>query len=383
MKKLILLLIAVASVYGVYRVFTGLGAGGPGMHGMMMGPMPVDVTEAPSREVVEWDEFTGRLEAVDRVVITPRVSGTIDAIHFREGQMVGRGQALFTIDPKPFQASLSAAEAQADYTSAELARAQTLLPEKAISQREFDAKKNAAQTAAAALTKAQLDLGYTRITAPVSGRASRAEITVGNLVNAATAPTLTTIVSINPIYASFDVDEQSYVRYLRAAGGNPDALKKVPVRLALTGDKAFVNEGRIESFDNELNTRAGTVRVRATFQNKNGTLIPGLFARVQVGGSGKVQAVLVPERAIATDQSRKLVFVVNAENKVEPRIVTLGPIAEGLRIIRDGLKPGEKIIINGLQRARPGAEIVPQKVDIEGKPLNPPAAPESAAEPKP
>lgn len=369
MKKIILFVVAAVCVFAVYRVIHGAGGAGGGMAGMMGQPMPVDVMEVSSRDVVVWDEFTGRLEAVDKVVVAPRVSGTVDAIHFEEGQMVKKGQPLFTIDPKPFAATLKAAESLADYTQAEFTRAQLLWPEQAISKREYDEKKNAAMAASSALTRAQLDLGYTTIRAPISGRISRAEITVGNLVNAGAAPVLASIVSLNPIYASFDVDEQSYVRYLRASGGNVHALKKIPVRLALSGEKTFETEGRIAAFDNELNTRSGTVRVRAVFQNKSGMLLPGLFARVQVGGAGKESALLVPEKAVATDQNRKMVFVVNAENKVEPRVVTLGPVVEGMRVVREGLQEGEKIIVNGLQRARPGAEVIPQMVGADGKPL--------------
>jgi membrane fusion protein, multidrug efflux system len=368
MKKIILLIVAAVCVFAVYRVISSQSGAGGGMAGMM-GPMPVDVAEVTAREVVLWDEFSGRLEAVDKVVVTPRVSGTVDDIHFEEGQMVGKGQPLFTIDQKPFAANLKAAVALADYTSAEFTRAQTLLPEGAISKREYDEKRNAAAAASAALTRAQLDLGYTTIRAPIAGRISRAEITVGNLVKAEASPVLTSIVALNPIYASFDVDEQSYVRYLRASGGNVHDLKKVPVRLALSGEKNFETEGRIAAFDNELNTRSGTVRVRAVFQNKSGLLLPGLFARVQVGGAGKEFALLVPEKAVATDQNRKMVFVVNAENKVEPRVVALGPVVEGMRVVREGLKEGEKIIVNGLQRARPGAEVIPQMVGADGKPL--------------
>ena len=361
MRKLIILVLLAAIAAGVYHFFIGQKAGGAaGMPGMG-GPVPVDIAAVEQREVVAWDEFSGRLEAVDRVEIRPRVAGTIDAIHFEEGQKVEQGQLLFTIDPKPFEAAVQAAKARASFAQAELARARGLLPAKVISQSQFDDKRNASEVANAELTKAQLDLGYAQIKAPVAGRINRSEITVGNLVSAGgQAPLLTTIVSLDPIYANVEIDEQSFVRYLQAHNGNSDALKDIPVQLALAGQEGFPYQGHIKSFDNELDTRAGTVRMRAIFDNKDSALIPGLYAKLRIGGSGEQKLLLISEDAIGTDQNKKFVFVVGADKKVEYRVVTLGPLVEGKRVIRDGLKLGEKIVVGGLQRVRPGVEVVQQ-----------------------
>lgn len=362
MRKLLLLLVIIVIAVLAYRTLNGA-PGHPG--GMMGGPMPVGVAVVEEREVQVWDEFSGRLGAVERVEIRPRVAGTIDAIHFTEGQTVKKGDLLITIDPKPYEAALQSARARATYAESEYARAKTLLPEKAISQREFDDRKNAYEVAKADLTRASLDLGYTQIRAPVDGRVSRAEITVGNLVNAGNAMMLTSIVSLDPIYVDFDVDEQTYVGYLAAHGNDPQKLVEVPVRLGLAGQKDFPYLGHIQSFDNELNTRAGTVRARAVLENKAGALIPGLFAHVQVAGSGLRKAVLVNERAIGTDQSKKLVFVVGAENKIEPRVIVPGATAEGLRIINAGLNAGERVVVEGVQRAIPGMPVTPMPVDMK------------------
>lgn len=311
-----------------------------------------------------WDEFSGRLEAVERVEVRPRVEGTIDAIHFEEGELVQKGQLLFTIDPKPFEATLQAARARSTFARAELARARELLPKKVISQSQYDDKKNAAEVAAADLAKAQLDIGYTKIESPIAGRVSRAEITVGNLVNGGgNAPVLTTVVSLDPIYLNAEIDEQSFVRYLKANGSSADALREIPVQLALSGDKEYSYTGHIKSFDNELDTRAGTVRMRAVFENKSGALIPGLFARLRIGGAGEEKLTLISEDAIGTDQNKKFVYVVDKDSKVEYRVVELGPVVEGLRVIRSGLKAGENIVVGGLQRVRPGALVAAQKAE--------------------
>lgn len=367
MRKIIFLVLAV--VVGVY-VFRAVFGAPQHPGGMMGGAMPVGVATVEERRVQVWDEFSGRLGAVERVEIRPRVGGTIDAIHFSEGQSVKKGDLLITIDPKPYEAAFQSAKARATFAESELTRAKTLLPEKAISQREYDDKKNAYEVARADYTKASLDLGYTQIKAPVDGRIGRPEITVGNLVSPGSDALLTTVVSLDPIYVDFDVDEQTYVKYLAAHGNNPQNLTEVQVLLGLAGQKDFPYTGHVQSFDNELNTRAGTVRARAVFDNPNGALIPGLFAHVKVAGSGIQDAVLVNEQAIGTDQSNKLVFVVGAENKVEARVIKPGASAEGLRIIDEGLKAGESIIVEGVQRAVPGMPVTPMPVSMETlKPL--------------
>lgn len=340
----------------------------------------VDVAAALGKTITEWDEFSGRVEAVDRVEIRPRVGGTIDAVHFREGALVKKGDPLFTIDPRPYaaqvaqaDAALAAAQVRSSHAQSEQVRAQRLLDDNAISRREFDERINAARetganlrAAQAALESARLNLAYTRITAPVSGRVSRAEITVGNLVAPGVAsPALTTVVSVSPVYASFEIDEQSYLRYTApGAGGNSSQL---PVFLGLSDEQQHPHEGRIQSIDNRLDTRSGTIRVRAVFDNKDGRLLPGLYARIKLGGGLPHQAVLINDRAIGTDQGKKFVLVVDGAGKLDYREVTIGPAYEGLRVIRQGLKAGENIVVNGLQRVRPGDTVTPKAVDMAFK----------------
>lgn len=360
MRKLLLVLIIAAAAYGGWRFFFSAPGNAPaGMPPGMGGAPPVEVATVEKREVTVWDEFSGRLEAVERVEIRPRVAGNIEAVYFKEGERVKKGQALFLIDQRPYQAALQAAKARAQFAAAEFERARSLMGSQAVAKREFEQRRNEAEVAKADLTRAELDLNYTRITAPVSGRVSRAEITVGNLVGAG-EPVLTRIVSENPVYADFDVDEQAFVRYLAAHGGNREQLKSIPVRLGLSGQPGFPHEGHIQSFDNELNTSAGTVRVRAVFPNREGNLIPGLFARLRVGGSGKQEAVLVPEQAVGTDQNRKFVYTVDDAGKAEIRVVRLGAAVEDMRVVEDGLKGGETIVVNGLQRVRPGTPVTPE-----------------------
>jgi multidrug efflux system membrane fusion protein len=363
MRKIIVLIFIIGIAYTGYNIFkaTGSHSGMPSM-----GAMPVGAAKVVSKDISEWDEFSGRLEAVNRVEIRPRVGGTIEAVHFTEGQMIKKGDLLFTIDQNPYLATLKAAKAAAVYADAEFERAAKLLPQNAISKHEYDDKKNAADNADAALTKAELDLGYTRIRAPFSGRVNRAEITVGNLVNGGgEAPVLTTIVSLDPIYASFDIDEKNYIRYLHANDEDVKKMTAIPVKLALSGDSDFTYEGHIHSIDNELDTRSGTVRVRGIFDNKGSSLIPGLYTRVKVNGTGRHNAILIAESSITTDQNRKLVFMVGADNKVQAQEVKLGPVADGLRVVTEGLKENDVIVVEGLQRVRPGAEVKPQMVSME------------------
>ncbi|SCU88921.1 Cation/multidrug efflux system, mebrane-fusion component [Cupriavidus necator] len=339
-------------------------------------PAPaIEVAAVVGQTITEWDEFSGRVEAVERVEIRPRVGGTIDAVHFREGALVKKGDPLFTIDPRPYaaevaraDAALAAAQVRAAHAQSEQARAQRLLDDNAISKREFDERINAARetsanvrAAQAQLETARLNLAYTRITAPVAGRVSRAEITVGNLVAAGTAsPALTTVVSVSPIYASFEIDEQSYLRYTApgAGGGQPN----LPVYLGLANEDGNPHEGKIQSVDNRLDPRSGTIRVRAVFQNEDGRLLPGLYAKVKLGGGAPHAAVLVNDRAIGTDQGKKFVLVLDKTNKLVYREVELGPNHDGLRVVRKGLKPGETIVVNGLQRVRPGDTVQPKPV---------------------
>jgi membrane fusion protein, multidrug efflux system len=325
--------------------------------------MEVDVATVVSKTITDYQNYSGRLEAVDKVEIRPLVPGTIVAVHFADGALVKKGDPLFTIDPRPYvaqvdqaAAQLAAAQARNGYTSTDAARAERLLADNAIAKRDYDEKQNASHEAAAnlkaaqaALETAKINLTYTQIVAPVSGRVSRAEMTVGNIVSTgSSAPLLTTLVSVSPIYASFDVDEQTYLRYL-----SRDSRASVPVSLGLANEDGFSREGKVASVDNQLDTGSGTIRVRARFDNVDGSLVPGLYARIKVGGGTPHPAVLIDDAAIGTDQDKKFVMVVDPDNHVQYREVTLGTLSEGLRVIVKGLQPGERIVVNGLQRVRP------------------------------
>ncbi|MBN3760594.1 efflux RND transporter periplasmic adaptor subunit [Burkholderia sp. Ac-20365] len=334
----------------------------------------VDVATVLSRSVTDWQSYSGRLEAVDHVDVRPLVPGTIVAVHFVDGALVKKGDPLFTIDPRPYQAEVdraaaqvAAAKARALYTSMDATRAERLLVDNAIARRDYDEKQNAAREAAAAvkaadaaLEAAQVNLGYTTIVAPVSGRVSRAELTVGNVVSAGSnAPLLTSLVSVSPIYASFDVDEQTYLRYL-----GRDRQARVPVTLGLANEDGYSRQGTISSVDNRLDAQSATIRVRAIIDNRDGALVPGLYARVKVGGGDAHSAVLVDDAAIGTDQSKKYVLVVNDANKVQYREVQLGALHDNLRVVSAGLRPGERIVVNGLMRARPNDTVKPHPVDM-------------------
>ena len=325
--------------------------------------MEVDVATVVSKTITDYQNYSGRLEAVDKVEIRPLVPGTIVAVHFVDGALVKKGDPLFTIDPRPYvaqvdqaAAQLAAAQARNGYTSTDAARAERLLADNAIAKRDYDEKQNASHEAAAnlkaaqaALETAKINLTYTQIVAPVSGRVSRAEMTVGNIVSTgSSAPLLTTLVSVSPIYASFDVDEQTYLRYL-----SRDSRASVPVSLGLANEDGFSREGKVASVDNQLDTGSGTIRVRARFDNADGSLVPGLYARIKVGGGTPHPAVMIDDAAIGTDQDKKFVMVVDADNRVQYREVTLGTLSDGLRVISKGLQPGERIVVNGLQRVRP------------------------------
>ena len=334
---------------------------------------PVSAAVVIEKPVAETQEFSGRLEAVEVVEIRPRVSGYITAVNFKPGAEVKKGDVLFVIDPRPYQAeadraaaAAAAARAKADLARLELQRAERLLADKAIAQREFDERASvqkeldaAARAAAAQSEAARLNLSYTRITAPIDGRVSKAEITLGNLVDASAV--LTSVVSLDRIYASFDGDEQTYLR----VGSRAQRSQPATVKVGLTGEEGFPHEGKLEFVDNQLDANTGSVRMRATLDNPDRTLAPGLFARVQIGSGVANKAVLINDRAVGTDQSRKYVVVVGADSKAEYRPVTLGPVVDGLRVVRTGLKPGEKIVVNGLQRVRPGSPVTAQIVPMD------------------
>ncbi len=335
----------------------------------------VDVAEVIQRSVIDWQSYSGRLEAVDQVDIRPLVSGTLTAVNVREGGRVKKGDALFTIDPRPYaiaveraRAQLASASARADYTASELARSQRLIAENAIARRDLDERQIAAREAAAnlqaakaALDAAQLDLGYTRVTAPVDGLVSRADMTLGNIVGAGAAQApLATLVSVNRLYAAFDVDERSYLKYLAVAREQGGAQ----VFLGLANEDGYPRQGRVRSVANRLDATSGTVRVHAVFDNTDGVLLPGLYARVRLGSGQPRDALLIDERALGTDQSKRFVLVVDAENKTAYREVHLGAVQDGLRVVEKGLSPGERIVVSGLQRVRPGDAISPRPVPM-------------------
>jgi multidrug efflux system membrane fusion protein len=337
------------------------------------GTAEVDAAVVVDKSITDWQSYSGRLQAIDHVDIRALVPGTIMAVYFRDGQMVKKGDPLFLIDPRTYMAAvdrataqLAAARAHEKFTSADSQRAQKLLQGNAISRRDFDDRSNAAlvatadvKAAEAALEDARVNLGYTKIVAPVDGRMSRAEQTVGNIVAAGfSSPPLTTLVSVNPIYAGFDVDEQTYLKYLSQAGDHD-----VAVRLGLANETAFSRTGKIASVDNQLNSATGTIRVRASFDNADGVLLPGMFARVAVGGGAAHRAILIDDRAISTDQAKKYVLVLDGKDHAQYREIAPGLMVDGLRVVDSGLKPGERIVVNGLQRVHPGdpvhAKIVP------------------------
>lgn len=328
--------------------------------------VPVDVAPAFTRPIVDWQRYSGRLEAIDRVDIRPLVSGTLMQVHFKDGALVKKGDLLFTIDPRPYEAELERAQARMEYTASDLARAKRLKADNAIAQRDYEEKENAARAAAADLKVARVNLGYTRITSPVDGRVSRAEVTVGNIVSpGANSAVLTTVVSVARMYASFDVDEQTFLRYV-----NPGRISgtPVPVQLGLANEEGYSREGVVQSVDNRLDPASGTIRVRAVFDNPDGLLVPGLYARVRLGGSTPYDAVLVDERAIGTDQNKRYVLVVDDENRANYREVQLGSNVGPLRVVQSGLKAGERIVVNGLQRVRPGDVVAPNLISMDTQP---------------
>ncbi|MPY91056.1 MAG: efflux RND transporter periplasmic adaptor subunit [Luteitalea sp.] len=350
-------------------------------------PPKVTVAEVLHRDVTEWDEFTGRLEAVDTVEVRPRVSGYVSKVSFTEGALVKAGALLFQIDPRPFQAEvdrlraeLARARATVQRARLERDRAERLRAENAMSLEEHDrrsafAEESAAQVDAvqAALRAAELNLEFTRVTAPVAGRVSRAIVTEGNLVSTGPgdATLLTTIVSVDPMYAYFDADEQVFLRYVNQAkernGGNGNTdVTRLPIQMALANDTGFPREGRMDFLDNQVNPETGTIQGRAVFHNPNRDLTPGLFVRLRLAGNGSYRGVLIQDRAVGTDLAKKFVFVVGEDGKIEYRAVVLGPLVDGLRVVRSGLEPGDVVVVNGLQRVMPGVEVQPEMIAMDG-----------------
>ena len=340
--------------------------------------IPVSVATVEAQDLVGWKEFAGRLEAVERVDVRSRVAGQVLAVHFREGSLVQAGDLLVTIDPEPFAAEVARAEAQTtaararlSFTKKEHDRAQQLVKTRTLPIREGDSRANAYreaqanhQAAEADLRKAKLDLGYTEIRAPVSGRVGEILVDVGNLVPAgASAPALTTLVSVDPIYASFEADEQVVLQAIRDLGtGGVRDVSRIPVEMAPTFEGQEPIRGHLQFIDNTVNAASGTIHVRAQFDNPDGMLIPGQFARLRMGTAGTARSLLITDRAVGIDQGKKFVLVVDETDTVAYREVTLGPNVGRLRIVTSGLAAGERIVVNGLQRVRPGARVAAESV---------------------
>ncbi|MEM7687524.1 MAG: efflux RND transporter periplasmic adaptor subunit [Pseudomonadota bacterium] len=340
-------------------------------------PPEVNVATPTIRTITDWDEYTGQFDAVEGVEVRARVSGYLVRSHFREGALVRRGQLLFTIDPRPFQAQVARAEAdlqatltRRDLAQADLGRAEFLLKEEAISKEEFDSRTQARRetiaavaAAEATLQQAKLDLGFTRVTAPISGRVGAREVTSGNLVSGSggQATLLTTIFALDPIEFIFTADEAAYLKYRRQAreGTRPSSRDIAnPVMLRLQDEEEFVHSGRMSFVDNAIDTQTGTVEGRALFDNPDGLFIPGMFGRLRLLGSGEYEAMLVPDDAILSDQSDKIVLIVDEENVVRPRTVELGQVLDdGMRVIASGIERTDRVIVGGLMRARPGVNV--------------------------
>jgi RND family efflux transporter MFP subunit len=334
----------------------------------------VTVAPAVERVVADWDEFTGHFEAVNSVEVRPRIGGLVERVGFVEGALVRQGDVLFVIDSRPYQAEVARAEAvlaqartRNQLAGMEVERAQKLVNSQAISREELDARTSGraegdagVRAAEAAVRVARLNLEWTVVRAPISGRVGRAEITAGNIVQA--GPTLlTTIVSLDPIYVYFDTDEQAYLKYMSAQGAGPNGRE---VLIGLANESGFPHQGRLNFVDNRVDGASGTIRARAVLSNPNRQFTPGLFARVRLLGSQRHLATLVQDAAIGTDQDRKFVLVLKSDTTVEYRPVTTGSIVEGLRTIQSGLKPGERVVINGLMRVRPGMKVAAKTVPM-------------------
>jgi RND family efflux transporter MFP subunit len=369
---------------GTWAAFTVGGCGNSGRGAQSAPPPPqVSVAKVLERRVKDWDEFTGRLQAVETVEIRPRVSGYIDKVAFTEGGQVKRGDLLFVIDPRPYQADTDRAavdlkryKTSLDLARIELARVQRLKDSGAVSEEELDERRSTVAQAeansagaAAALEAATLNLNFTRVTSPITGRVSRAEVTRGNLVTGGSngGTLLTSVVSTDPMYLYFEGDEQAYLRYgqMARSGERPSSRDvATPVQVGLANEEGFPHTGKVDFVDNQLNPQTGTIRARAVLDNKDGLYTPGMFARVQLLGSSEYSAILIDDRAVNTDQNQKYVFLLGANNQVAYRRIKLGRVIDGLRIVREGLKAGDVIVVNGAQRAHPGLTVTPQTVTM-------------------
>lgn len=347
------------------------------------GPPPapaVTVSQVLVRPVDDADEFTGRLQAVDTIQLRPRVSGYVDSVHFKEGAIVRKGDLLFRIDPRPYQAEVDRLSANLGQAKAEQVlaqsngeRAQRLLDQHAISKEEADRQQTTAQSAkaqvastTAALDAAKLNLSFTEVRAPIDGRVSNALVTPGNLVTS--NDVLTSVVSVNPIYAYFDVDEHSYLKFDRQRREHGAAPQ---ISMALADEKGFPHTGRVDFVDNQLRAGSGTIRLRAVFDNADAGYTPGLYVRIQLRSDSRQPRALVDDRAVGADLGNKYVYVVDKDRKVEYRRVVTGPLLDGLRVVTEGLDAKDTVIVSGIQHVRPGVEVNPTKVAMETRSLDP------------
>ncbi|MGQ0384296.1 MAG: efflux RND transporter periplasmic adaptor subunit [Gammaproteobacteria bacterium] len=358
-------------------------------------PPDVSVAAVVQKSVTEWDDYSGHIEAIESAGIRPRVSGHLRRVHYKEGGLVARGQLLFTIDGREYTAAAEAARADAARAEARVAlakqdliRAEQLIAARAVSQGELDATRMEAQqadadvlAAQARLARAELDLGFTRVTAPFAGRAGAALVKPGNVVNA-NETLLTTLVSVDPVYVSFTGDERAYLRYQELArNGTRESSRDArnPVLVGLANEEGFPHRGEMDFVDNALDPASGTIRARAVLPNPDGVFTPGLFARVRLLGGSQENALLIHEQAVLTDQDRRYVYIQGANNAAERRDVTLGPTIEGLRVVQSGLAPGDKVIVNGMRKIFfPGQPVNPRDVPMDQPNLPPPAPPAQA-----
>lgn len=379
MNKRWILAVAALAVVGGSWALLGHGSDSHAQAGPPPAP-DVTVAQVLVRPVDDSDEFTGRLQAVDTIELRPRVGGYVDSVHFKEGAIVRKGDLLFRIDPRPYQAEVdrlaaNLAEARANQALAQsnAERADRLLAQHAIAKEEADRQQTAAQSAkaqvastGAALDAAKLNLGFTEIRAPIDGRVSNALVTPGNLVTS--SDVLTSVVSIDPIYAYFDVDEHSFLKFDRQRRERGNAPQ---IAMALADEKGFPHNGRVDFVDNQLRAGSGTIRLRAVFDNADASYTPGLYVRIQLRSDSRQPRALVDDRAVATDLGNKFVYVVDKDRKVEYRRVVTGPLLDGLRVVTEGLDAKDTVIVNGLQHVRPGVEVNPTKVAMETRSLDP------------
>ncbi len=376
-KSFIVWIVVLALIAAVtYYFYTNKGANSADNAGSQQTPeVEVQILKQSNQRV--WNDFSGTLRATEMVEVRPLVGGTITDIKFSDGQKVERGDSLFVIDTRPYEATLAtaiaareSAKSQSELSRLELDRARKLIKDKNISQSVLDARKRdyqvtqaAIKAAEAEVTRARLNIEYAHIKSPISGQVSRPEITVGNVVESGpSAPVLTRIVAKDALYAEFDVDEQTYISAVRNSEQG-----EMPVEMQLTGDNSVVYRGTIYSFDNQLDTASGTIRARAIFKNTDNALMPGMFANIRMGGAAKQNLLLVQDKAVGTDQNKKFVYVITPENKVEYREITLGSSIGANRIVKEGLKAGEKVVVNSLQKVRSGMDVKPVNIASKDK----------------